>query len=101
MCIRDRATYVLCGNAEVWRGLPDGVKAIVTRNVAKYAALQRRDFANLTASLTDKLRRQGLTVYACDVASLKARLPPYYAKWRALYGDRAWSLLEKYAGKLA
>jgi tripartite ATP-independent transporter DctP family solute receptor len=88
-------------NQDAWQALGPDIQEIVTRNVAKYAALQRRDFANLTASLTDKLRRQGLTVYACDTASLKARLPPYYAKWKVLYGDRAWTLLEKYAGKLA
>ena len=88
-------------NADAWKALGPDIQAIVTRNVAKYAALQRRDFANLTASLTDKLHRQGLEIYTCDAATLKARLAPYYSKWKTLYGNTAWSLLEKYAGRLA
>jgi tripartite ATP-independent transporter DctP family solute receptor len=88
-------------NKDAWDALGSDVQAVVTRNVAKYAAFQRRDFAALTASLTDKLRRQGLDVYQCDTASFKARLGPYYAKWKATYGPTAWDILEKYAGKLA
>ena len=72
----------------------------VIDEVAKFADLQRHDFAALTNSLTDKLRRQGLTAYDCDITAFKAQLAPYYGKWKVLYGDKAWSVLEKYAGKL-
>jgi len=88
-------------NADAWKALPPDVQAVVTRNVAKYGLLQRRDFAARTASLTDRLHRQGMTVYACDVASLKARLTAYYARWKATFGPAAWATLEKYTGSLA
>ena len=46
-------------NQDAWNALGPEIQGVVTRNVAKYADLQRRDFASLTASLTDKLHRQG------------------------------------------
>jgi tripartite ATP-independent transporter DctP family solute receptor len=90
----------LC-NSDAWNALPPDIQAIVQRNVTKYAALQRADFAALTASLTDKLHRLGMTVYPCDTASFKAHLGGYYAKWRGVFGDAAWSRLEQSAGKLS
>jgi tripartite ATP-independent transporter DctP family solute receptor len=87
-------------NIDAWNALPPDIQAIVQRNVTKYAALQRADFAALTASLTDKLHRLGMTVYACEVGSFKARLGGYYAKWRGIFGEPAWALLEQTAGKL-
>jgi tripartite ATP-independent transporter DctP family solute receptor len=87
-------------NQEAWNALGHEIQDVVTRNVAKFADLQRHDFAALTNSLTDKLRRQGLAAYDCDITAFKAQLAPYYGKWKVLYGDKAWSVLEKYAGKL-
>ena len=87
-------------NKNVWDGFPKDIQDIVQRNVTKYAYLQRHDFAALTAALTDKLQRLGLTVYQCDVPSFKAKLGDYYKKWRGTFGDQPWSLLEKYTGKL-
>jgi tripartite ATP-independent transporter DctP family solute receptor len=90
----------LC-NIDAWNSLPPDIQAIVQRNVTKYAGLQRADFAALTASLTDKLHRLGMTVYQCDTASFKAKLGDYYKKWRGVFGETAWSLLESSTGPLA
>jgi tripartite ATP-independent transporter DctP family solute receptor len=95
------ACWWFIANQDAWKALPPDVQGIVTRNVAKYAALQRRDFARLTASLTGRLRQLGMQEYQCDVPSLKARLGPYYAKWKNEFGSAAWSRLEKYSGRLA
>jgi tripartite ATP-independent transporter DctP family solute receptor len=89
----------LC-NLDAWNALPPDIQAIVQRNVTKYAALQRADFAALTASLTDKLHRLGMTVYPCDTESFKAKLGDYYKKWRGVFGETAWGLLENSTGKL-
>jgi tripartite ATP-independent transporter DctP family solute receptor len=89
----------LC-NLDAWNALPPDIQAIVQRNVTKYAYLQRADFAALTASLTDKLHRLGMTVYACDRASLQAKLGDYYKKWRGVFGETAWNVLERAAGPL-
>ncbi len=87
-------------NQEMWNGLPPDIQAVVTRNVSKYALLQRRDFQLLTASLSDKLKRLGMAQYACDIPSFKARLKPYYTKWKGEFGAKAWAALEQYAGPL-
>jgi tripartite ATP-independent transporter DctP family solute receptor len=87
-------------NQEAWNSLPHDVQDTVTRNVTKYATLQRRDSANLTAALTDKLRRQGMQEFTCDTNTFRAKLGPYYAKWKDTFGPTAWSVLEKYSGKL-
>jgi tripartite ATP-independent transporter DctP family solute receptor len=87
-------------NIDAWNSLPPDIQAIVQRNVTKYAHLQRADFAALTASLTDKLHRLGMTVYPCDTASFKAKLGDYYKKWRATFGETGWALLESNTGKL-
>ncbi len=88
-------------NNDAWNALGPDIQGVVTRNMQKYSLMQRRDLAQLTASLTDKLQRQGMTVYQVDVPSFKARLGPYYAKWKGEFGATAWGLLEKYTGTLA
>ena len=66
-------------------------------NAAKYALLQRRDMHIQDASLTDKLQRQGMLVNKADTASMKARLGPYYARWKAEFGPTVWNLLAQSA----
>jgi tripartite ATP-independent transporter DctP family solute receptor len=92
--------WFLC-NQDAWNALPPDIQLIVTRNVIKYGALERRDFAQLTASLTDKLQRLGMQINQCDIPSFKAKLGPYYAKWKTTFGTAAWTALEKYTGPLA
>jgi len=95
------ACWWMLVNKDAWDALGPQIQAIVTRNQKKYAALQRRDFQLLTDSLTDKLHRYGMEIYQCDIASFKAKLGPYYAKWKGQFGSKAWETLEKYTGKLA
>ncbi len=95
------AGYWMLANGEAWNALPPDVRAIVQRENARFAARQRRDVALLNDSLADKLQRRGLAFNAADRPSFRARLAPFYAKWKGEFGTRAWSLLEASAGKLA
>ena len=95
------AGYWMLANAEVWNALPPDVRAVVQRENARFAALQRRDVAQLNVSLADKLQRRGLQFNPADRGSFRARLGPFYAKWKGEFGARAWSLLEASAGRLA
>jgi tripartite ATP-independent transporter DctP family solute receptor len=88
-------------NHDAWNALGTDIQNVVLKNVGAYALLQRSDFAALTATLTDKLKSQGMQTYACDTASFRAKLGPYYAKSRETFGPAGWSLLEKYAGSLS
>ena len=92
--------YWLLANPDAWKQIPPDVQAIVARNAAKYAPLQRRDVALLNASLSDKLHRQGLTINTVDTGPFRAKLAPQYEKWKDEYGATAWGLLESYVGKL-
>lgn len=95
------AGYNLVSNTAFWKSLPSDVQDVVQRNLAKYSVLQRRDTMNLNSSLADKLSRQGLQISMPDRESFKRKLGPYYARWKAEFGQTAWSLLEEYTGKIS
>ncbi len=91
----------MIANKDAWNALGPDIQSVVKRNVGKYAVLQRQDFAKLDHELAGKLKTQGMAEYQCDVATFKAKLGPYYAKWKGQFGPTAWGLLEKYTGRLA
>jgi TRAP-type transport system periplasmic protein len=92
--------YWLTANLDVWNGLPADVRAIVERNAAKAALAERADNTAQTAQLSAKLQQRGMKFSDADTASMRARLGPYYARWKQNFGSTAWSLLETSVGKL-
>lgn len=86
--------YWLTGNLEAWNALPPDVQAIVERNAAKYALLEQQDNTSSEASNAKLLQTEGIVFAEADTASMRARLGPYYARWKATFGAHAWSLLE-------
>jgi tripartite ATP-independent transporter DctP family solute receptor len=97
------SAYHFLGNRDSWNALPPDVRAIVERNLTKYALLGRRDTALRNASLNDKLARRGMIVNAAQTAGFRAKLSTsgFYAHWRDTFGPEAWGLLEAHSGKLA
>ncbi len=97
------SAYHLLGNNDAWQTLPPDVRAIVDRNLTRYALQQRRATALRNASLADQLARRGMTVSQADTRSFRARLETsgFYSRWKATFGTAAWSLLEAHTGKLA
>jgi tripartite ATP-independent transporter DctP family solute receptor len=94
------SAYWLLGNSDAWKALPRDVQAVVERNAAAYALLQRRDVDERNATLADKLRREGMTLNVADTASFRAQLGDFYRSWRDQFGPTAWGLLEATSGKL-
>jgi tripartite ATP-independent transporter DctP family solute receptor len=93
--------YWLLASGDWWKSLPADVQAIVSRNAVTYGERQRRDVDKLNDTLIAKLRTQGMEVIdKPDRASMKAKLPEFYKRWKAEFGDTAWSLLEGSVGKL-
>jgi tripartite ATP-independent transporter DctP family solute receptor len=84
-----------------WKRLPDDIKHVIERNVAKYARLQRQEQAALNARLRTTLAHEGPVFNDVDQAPFKRQLAPVYAKWKKQLGTRCWSLLEAEAGRLA
>ena len=97
------SAYHFLGNADAWKALPPDVQAVVERNLAKYAILQRRDTQLRNDSLAEKLARRGLTINKADSAGLRTKLAAsgFYGRWKEKFGAQAWALLEKTSGKLA
>jgi tripartite ATP-independent transporter DctP family solute receptor len=95
------AGYWMLANADAWRALPPDVQAVVERANARWALAQRRDLALLNVSLADKLQRRGMTLHRVAQRPFREKLRPFYAKWKAEFGERAWTALERSAGALA
>jgi len=83
--------------------LPPDLQAIVTRNVAESAVLQRADVRKMNDGLQAELQAKGMAINPtnADPFREKLRQAGFYSEWKAKFGDEAWSLLEKYTGKLA
>ncbi|MDB5093453.1 MAG: dicarboxylate transporter, DctP subunit, partial [Candidatus Eremiobacteraeota bacterium] len=95
--------YWLLTENDWWSKLPRDIVDIVTRNASTIADRQRKDVMRLNDTLIGKLQSQGMSVNklsAADRATMRAKLPDFYKRWKAEFGDTAWSLLESYTGKL-
>ena len=92
--------FNLLANLKLWQRFPGDVQAVVERNVAKFSRLQRADNEALNTQLRSKLAQQGMMFTDADTSSFRAKLGPFYARWKETLGQRTWSLLEAHVGKL-
>lgn len=94
--------WMLC-NGRAWKELPDDIRQVVSRELNRAAEEDRRDIAELDASLKGKLEAKGMQFNAPDTAPFRATLERagFYEQWRKGFGTEAWDLLESYVGRLA
>ena len=95
--------YWFMGNKKIFEGMPQDLQAIVTRNVAEAAELQRAEVYKLNETLATDLKAKGMAFNNgnTDAFREKLRQSGFYKDWKAKFGDEPWNLLEKYVGKLA
>ncbi len=93
--------FTLLANAGAWNALPAEIRRVVERNAEKSALLQRQDTEAINAAGADELARLGMIVNTAAAASFRAKLGPFYTRWRDQAGPEAWRLLETYAGAIA
>jgi tripartite ATP-independent transporter DctP family solute receptor len=95
--------YWICANPASWNRLPNDIKAVAAKSFNDVALLERDDLAKLDRSLQAELEKKGLTFTMPDLATFreKLRAAGFYQEWRGKIGNEAWTLLEKYVGKLA
>jgi tripartite ATP-independent transporter DctP family solute receptor len=93
--------FTLLANANAWGALPRSIQEVVERNAEKFSLLQRDDIERVNAGGAEELARLGMTVNEADAASFRARLGPFYARWRERAGAATWRLLEAHADGLA
>lgn len=93
--------YFLTMNIDAWNALPADIQTVLQRNASKYALLEQQDREAGESTYRKMLRDEGIAFGEADTASMRAKLGPYYARWKDAFGTKAWSLLEADTGKLA
>ena len=90
--------FTLLANAGAWGALPPDIQAVLERNAATYALLQRADIEAVNARGAAALEQAGMIVNSADAANLKTALGDFYARWRERFDPAAWKLLDDQVG---
>ena len=96
------AGYWFLANRRSWEALPVPIRDVVTRVVNESAKGQRAELAREEAAYQQELVAKGLLINRVDKGPFREKLSEagYYREWKAKFGDEAWALLEKFAGRL-
>ena len=91
------------GNRRAWEKLPADLQTVVAKHINGAAMREREDVAALNANLQQELAGKGMTFNQPNGTLFRDQLRKagFYSEWKAKYGDEAWALLERSAGKLA
>ena len=92
--------YWLCGNLDAWNAIPKDLQAIVSRNFTTYVMQQRAETERVNVALESGLAKHGMLVNRLPATPFRARLASFYQGAKSEFGSTAWSVLEKYSGKL-
>ncbi|HWI39776.1 MAG TPA: TRAP transporter substrate-binding protein [Burkholderiales bacterium] len=92
--------FTLNANLEKWYGLPGNLRRVITRHADAAALAQREDVAKIDAGALEVLKGKGMVVNETDTSGFRRQLGAFYARWKGVYGDKAWALLEQRVGKL-
>jgi tripartite ATP-independent transporter DctP family solute receptor len=95
--------YWICCNNKAWAALPDDLKKIVADSLNETGLDQRKDVAALNDSAKGLIESKGMVFNDTTPDTFRATLTKagFYTEWKAKFGDDAWTLLEKYVGKLS
>ncbi len=93
--------FTLVANPVAWSALPADVRATVDKHARTAALDQRQDIERINSSAVELLRSRGMIVNEADTSGFRKPLAAFYARWKGIYGERAWALLEAHVGKLA
>jgi TRAP-type transport system periplasmic protein len=92
--------FTLVANEHAWQALPPDIQEIISRHAEAAALAQRQDVDRLDAGAVELLRGKGMIVNQADTSGFRKHLGAFYARWKGIYGDKAWALLEARVGKL-
>ena len=92
--------FFMLANPDSWKALPPDIQDVVRRNVEKYSALEIAEVNALNRSSLAKLQAKGMTVSRVETQTFRAKLGPFYARWKATFGTPAWDALERVTGPL-
>ena len=92
--------FTLNANLEKWYGLPGNLRRVITKHANAAALAQREDVAKIDAGALEVLKAKGMIVNQTDTSGFRRELGPFYARWKGVYGEKAWALLEQRVGRL-
>jgi tripartite ATP-independent transporter DctP family solute receptor len=97
------AGYWFLANRRAWEALPADLRDVVSRVVNESAKGQRAELAEQEAAYERDLLGKGMMINRVDTAPFRESLAKagYYREWQGKFGEEAWALLEKFAGRLA
>jgi tripartite ATP-independent transporter DctP family solute receptor len=89
-------------NRRAWDRLPADVQQIAAKHINAAAMAERADLAAQNDKLRKDLEANGMVFNTPKTEGFrdKLRTAGFYKEWQAKFGDEAWSVLEKYTGKL-
>jgi len=89
-------------NQAAWDKLPKKVQDVVGDHLTKAAMAERQDWQDILTSTTKHLQDNGMVFNTPDVEPFRAaaRKGGFFTEMKGRMGDEAWTLLEKYTGKL-
>ena len=90
-------------NRRAWERLPENLRTIVAKNINAAALKERADIAAMNVTLQKGLTDKGMIFNQTTPESFRERLRTggFYSEWKGKLGDEAWSVLERYTGKIA
>jgi TRAP-type transport system periplasmic protein len=95
--------FWLSGNLRSWNAIPEASRQIAERIFSAQAVKTRGVLATANTTLQADLTKRGMTFNAVNVNSFREALQKAgtYKEFQSKFGNSAWTLLEKYSGKLA
>jgi tripartite ATP-independent transporter DctP family solute receptor len=93
--------WFLSANADLWQSFSPDIAAAIERNNQKYARLFRLDTAGEERNSLAAARSAGVEISSVANSLFRARLGPFYARWKETFGVKAWNMLEGHVGRLA
>ena len=68
--------------------------------MAKYTTAQRIDNEELNKIARVRLLQRGMVLNEANTETFRAKLKPFYARWKEMIGSQCWALLERHAGRI-
>jgi tripartite ATP-independent transporter DctP family solute receptor len=94
--------YFTLVNGNVWKGLPEDLQQIVSRNLNAAAVRQRDDLQQKLVPAAEALKAAGIQFNEVDIQAFRTALSKagFYTDWKEKFGKATWSLLEETSGPL-
>jgi len=81
------------------QALPTDIQAAITKHADAAALAQREDVAQIRDGRARSAAREGHDRHRNDTSGFPPPSGAFYARWKGIYGEKAWALLEARVGK--